>query len=314
LDGVMSTETARRQDAPALVGIERIAAAVDFHPEGEDAAVLGAVIAHATGGDLLLAAIEPDRPFVIPGVDRRSMRRQTASMLGRARDSLTPGARIIVDRDLSIARGISRVIDKQHRQLLVCGSSRCGPAGEVSIGRTTRQLLDRVPCSLAIAPRGLSADRELQFARIGVGFDGGDESRAALAVAATIARGAGAELLVRGVVDDQLPSLGWPGWWRGPIREAWREVMGEEVASMRTLIDDAISQLGVPVTAEVKRDVPAASLSELSGDVDLLVIGSRRWGPLARLLLRGTGEALVHGSRCALLVVPRPHDDRSDAG
>jgi nucleotide-binding universal stress UspA family protein len=39
---------------------------------------------------------------------------------------------------------------------------------------------------------------------------------------------------------------------------------------------------------------------------DLLVIGSRRWGALAGLLLGGTGEALAHGAYCSLLFVPRP--------
>jgi nucleotide-binding universal stress UspA family protein len=64
--------------------------------------------------------------------------------------------------------------------------------------------------------------------------------------------------------------------------------------------------LPVPVTATVDRDVPAASLLDLSAATDLLVIGSRRWGPLARLLLGGTGEALVHGAQCSVLIVPRP--------
>ena len=179
----------------------------------------------------------------------------------------------------------------------------------MSIGRTTRQLLDHVHCSLAIAPRGLKDQAEFKLARVGVGFDGGPESRAALAVAATIASGAGAELRILGVVDDRLPSLGWPGIWIEPIKESWQEVMDDEVTSMRGLIDAAAASLPIPVAADVKRDVPSAALTEFSHDVDLLVVGSRRWGPLARLLLGGTGEALVRGSRCSLLIVPRPETD-----
>ncbi|HEY6522837.1 MAG TPA: hypothetical protein VIY10_03655 [Solirubrobacteraceae bacterium] len=37
----------------------------------------------------------------------------------------------------------------------------------------------------------------------------------------------------------------------------------------------------------------------------LEVIGSRRWGPLARLLLGGTGGAR-RGAHCSLLIAPRP--------
>ena len=205
-------------DAVPVAALERIAAALDLGPEGDDAAVLAAAITRATGGDLLLLAIEPDLPLLVPGLDRKSIRQETTKMLSGRRDALAPAARTIVDSDISIARAIKRIIDQQHRQLLACGSSRHGPAGQVSLGRTTRQLIDRVPCSLALAPRGLSAGGELTFARIGVGFEGGAESRAALAIAAALAQRSGAELLVRGVVDDQMPSLGWPGLWLGPIQ------------------------------------------------------------------------------------------------
>ena len=49
-------------------------------------------------------------------------------------------------------------------------------------------------------------------------------------------------------------------------------------------------------------------LLKLSGELDLLVIGSRRWGAVARLMLGSTGEALMHGARCPVLVVPRPQE------
>jgi nucleotide-binding universal stress UspA family protein len=60
---------------------------------------------------------------------------------------------------------------------------------------------------------------------------------------------------------------------------------------------------------EVRRGRPAALLDQLSVEVDLLVLGSRRWGPLTRVLLGGTGEALMHGARSSVMVVPRPRAD-----
>jgi nucleotide-binding universal stress UspA family protein len=56
------------------------------------------------------------------------------------------------------------------------------------------------------------------------------------------------------------------------------------------------------------RGRPADRLLELCADVDLLVIGSRRWGAVARLMLGSTGEALMHDASCPVLVVPRPHE------
>jgi nucleotide-binding universal stress UspA family protein len=288
-----------------LQPIEHVAAAVDPYPPGQDAAALGSAVAAATGADLMLLAIEPDLPLIIPGLDFQRMRRETENMLKQTRSMWAPNARVVVDTDISIARGIRRVMRHHYRQLLAVGSSRHGPLGEVSLARDTRQLLDHLGCPLAIAPRGLS-ESEVKLRRIGVGFDGDAESEAALATAATIASGCGAQLIVRGVIDDRVPALGWPRLWGAAVLEAWKEVMDEEAEKLRNQIQTAVSELGLTAGVQVTRGRSAASLRELSGEVDLLVIGSRRWGPMARLLLGGTGEALVHGAHCSLLVVPRP--------
>lgn len=292
------------------IRLERIAAAVDSHPGGDDAAVLAAALSRAVDGDLILASIEPELALAIPGADAQRLRRETTAMLERTRDALAPAARPAVDSDLSAARGLRRVLSEQDRQLVVCGSSHRGDPGRVSIGHTARQLVEDQRCALAIAPRGLSGHGELAIRRVGVGYDGSPEARAALAWAATIAGGTGADLTVRGVIDDRVPALGWPSLWIEPFRECWDEVMDEEAETLHAGIEAATAGLWAPLTVTVERDTSAASLLDLSLTCDLLVIGSRRWGPVARLLLGGTGEALVHGAYCSLLIVPRPETER----
>jgi nucleotide-binding universal stress UspA family protein len=52
---------------------------------------------------------------------------------------------------------------------------------------------------------------------------------------------------------------------------------------------------------------PAETLAEACGDgVDLLVAGSRRYGPLARVLLGSASAKLIELSPSPVLVVPRP--------
>ncbi len=46
---------------------------------------------------------------------------------------------------------------------------------------------------------------------------------------------------------------------------------------------------------------PAEVLQDVSEQVHLLVIGSRRWGVVARVLLDSVGEALLHGAGCSVL-------------
>ena len=47
-------------------------------------------------------------------------------------------------------------------------------------------------------------------------------------------------------------------------------------------------------------------LAAFGEDLDLLVVGSRSYGPVKRLVLGSTSEYLERHARCSLLVLPRP--------
>ncbi|HEX5193195.1 MAG TPA: universal stress protein [Solirubrobacteraceae bacterium] len=302
----MSTETQRSPSTQSAPRIQRIAAAVDDRLEGRDAAVLVRELAAATGAEPMLIAIEHDIAMLLPLADWDAIRRDTMRMLHRLRDELVPGARTAAGRDTSIVRGLEQIVARDHRQLLVLGSSRRGLDQKVSIGHTTRQLINDLACPLAVAPRGLSTRPEFALRRIAVGFDGGPHAAAALVIGQQLAQGAGAELHVLGAVDDRIP---WPTWaemWLQPFRDEWREAIDGQVADLEHTIDAAVADVRVTVYPQVVRDVPSKALTAMSEQVDLVVIGSRRWGSAARLLLGGTGEALVRECRAPLLIVPAP--------
>ncbi|MGO9884821.1 MAG: universal stress protein, partial [Solirubrobacteraceae bacterium] len=84
------------------------------------------------------------------------------------------------------------------------------------------------------------------------------------------------------------------------------ETIVEEEQRLHDQALAAVRNLGANASAEVLSGRPADALLALSNDVDLLVIGSRRWGPSARVLLGTTGEALLHDAACSVLTVPRP--------
>ncbi len=174
------------------VAIGRVAVAVDPHSGGQDAAVLGSAIAGAMEAETMLLTVEPDLRLILPGLDSKQMRRNTEAMLVNTRQSVAPEARMRIDTDLSTARGLKRLAARERCHVLAVGSSRRGPDGQVTIGRLTRQLFDELGCAVAIAPRRLSRRPELVLTKIGVAFDDGPESRAALGTAAAIAVGCGA--------------------------------------------------------------------------------------------------------------------------
>lgn len=281
----------------------RLAVGVNGHPEGRDAAALAATLASATGADVMLVAVVSN-PLVIPlgGMSWRSLHKQAHATLAETRDALVPHARMVIETDVSVARALERVVRREHRDLLVVGSSRHAPEGRVRIGKRTRQLLGHAACALAVAPRGMHHDTKTNLTRIGVGYDGSPESEAALALAASISLAAGAQLLVRGVVDDRISTAGWSAAGGMPDLPERRNLAQAEVEALLEKTQNAVRAAGAHAEPEVQLGRPADGLLELCASVDLLVIGSRRWGPIARVILGSTGETLLHGASCPILV------------
>src|SRR5271167_664146 len=135
------------------LSINRIAVGVDGHPEGRDAVVLGAAIASVTGAELMLVAIHR-RPLVpvSHAISWKGEEERARAVLAEARDAHAADARIVIETDSSVPRALERVARREHRDLLVVGSSRQAPQGQVQIGKRTRQLLGHFESALAIAP------------------------------------------------------------------------------------------------------------------------------------------------------------------
>jgi nucleotide-binding universal stress UspA family protein len=318
---VVDTQPRQRGRQSAL---SRIAVGIDGFDGGNDAALLGQVLADATGADLLLTAVLVDPLVVMPEVmSWETVHKEAETAVRAARDKLAPGARVKVETDLFVARALERVVRQDRRDLLVVGSSRFGNPEKITIGRCTRQLLQDARYALAVAPKGYAEAAEApRLRRIAVGYDGGPEAAKALTLAGRLARSAGAELVVCGVVDDRVrqlgwsrlgtgavivPALGWEAIGSAGVTPDWEQAVSEAEERLHAELASAVGSATEPdVVTEVRRGRPASALLELCHDVDLMVIGSRRWGPVARLLLGSTGEALLHGARCPVLLVPRP--------
>ncbi len=292
-----------RQSSDART-ITRIAVGVDEYPEGRDAAALGAALSRVMRAELMLATVQSPPLVPLPSdMGWKNLREGAQVRLREIRDVFAPEARTVTETDFSIARALHRVVRDHHRDLLVLGSSRHGREGRVRIGKRTRQLLCHFECALAVAPRGMHAQPDFGVRNIGVGYDGSPESESALALAGAIAVAAGAELHVCGVVDDRFPPI---AVFSGAVLGEWDDVIREEIDRVRGTLSPAARATGARARVEVTRGRPANALLALSARVDLLVIGSRRWGPAARLLLGSTGEAVMHDAACAMLAVPRP--------
>jgi nucleotide-binding universal stress UspA family protein len=291
---------AGRRSAPTLIGV-----AVDGSAASPDAVLLGSLLARATDAELMLIGIheEPLVPLALPGgMSWNALETRARTTLTAARDSLAPDARITVHTDALVWRGLRHVVRREHRDLLVVGSAHDADTGRVRLGRTAGELLGHLECPLAIAPSGFRQRAKQTLDRIGVGFDDTPESHAALDLAASIAAHAGATLEVRGVIDDRVA---------GGLRTEQITLEGDaltdrQLTSAFERDRAATAGTGVATNLEVVVGMPTDVLSELCGEVDLLVLGSGHSSPRGRVQPGSTGRGMLGLATCPLLVVPRP--------
>jgi len=278
---------------------KRIVVGAEESPEGRDAVALGAAIADVTGcGLTLLGAFTPYLIASGSEMDRRTQVRETERHLQAARRRFAPSAHIEAAAATDPARALLESAERWHADLIVIGSSSRAPAGHCAIGRTGRSLLEARPPALAIAARGLS-ERGAQLSTIAVGFDGGAESGRALEFADLLAAAADAQLLIRTVNRDPTPRLLHSDLLTSEFRHELHDGV-EHDALM--LAEQGAAKTAARSSAEASIGEPSVVFRELSGEVDVVVIGSRRWGPVAHHILGGVGEALAAGCGASLII------------
>jgi nucleotide-binding universal stress UspA family protein len=294
--------------------LHKVLVGVDGTPSGRDAVVLARALAAADDADIVLvgAYTDPLLPFP-PGLRRDShLARDVERLLLAVREELAPSARTHVKADLSPGRALCHVIPDEHADLLVLGSSRRVADGCAGVGRTGRQALHGAGCAIALAAHGIAA-RESDFSlrRIVVGVDRSPEADAALTLACSLADAAGARLTAVSVVDDRLPATMAPAGMAVELVQ-WDELVGTHREQTERLLAELAERMPALET-ELRVGEPAEELAAAAADADLLVVGSRRWGPFSRLVVGSTGEELVREAPCSLLLVPRPAEAKAGA-
>lgn len=192
---------------------------------------------------------------------------------------------------------MTEIAEAEEVDLVVVGSPHRGAIGRALIGSVAESLLHGAPCAAVVAPRGYAAERHEPFRQIAVAYDGTPEAKAALRRAEAVATGTGATLEIITVVAPPVAMPGVVGY--TPIDPPEPDkILNEAVNS----VDDKLAAHGRRLDGP-----PARTLAEACEDgIDLLVTGSRRYGPVMRVLLGSVSTQLIHMAPCPVLVEPRP--------
>jgi len=201
----------------------------------------------------------------------------------------------------SPADTLQALAERGEADLVVLGSTHHAAFGSVAPGSVAERLLKGARCRLVIAPVGYGRQDHTQdrLRVVAVGYDAMAESQAALEEAATLARKFGASMRVIGVMTPT-PPLG---------AAAAAQAEAEAGPDFQTRLHDAVAALEPELRAlpVIEKGDPMEKLREAAAmGVDLLVLGSRGFGPVMRLLIGSVSSRVIRGAPCPVLVVPRP--------
>jgi nucleotide-binding universal stress UspA family protein len=266
---------------------QRTIVAYDGSDRAEDALALALRLRDPDGGELILACAVTERPW------RRGSADAVLPPLEAARREVPAGIRVALRAPAasSPARALTELAEAEHADLVVIGSSRRSPSGRIWLERTAGRLLQGAPCAVAVAPANVREPGT--FHHIGIAYDGSPEATGALAAGYELAARTGAAVTVL---------------------YALPELTATEHDSMRArreaqeMLDAAAEAAPAGVNPRtVLLHGPAGKVigDACDGVVDLLVTGSRGYGPLQRALLGSVAEALMEGATFPVLVLPR---------
>ncbi len=279
-----------------------IVVGVDGREGGRDALALGERLRAIFGGDLIAVNAYPYDLFTRRGAspDFESIMHANASdMVAEELKHTGVKARAVAMPDGSPARALHKAAKWHDANVIVVGSDQHGPIGRVLAGDVTRGTLHGALCPVVVAPRRY-AEQAKDLETIGVGYDGSPEAHAAARLARDLAVETGARLRVISVLEPPTPGGG------GLTYDTdWAEKADAVRAEAQRQLDELLAELGETSGGEVVIGDPADELSYAANEFDLLVTGSRDYGPLRHVMLGSTSSKLVHRAPCPVLVLTR---------
>lgn len=266
-----------------------IVVGIDAHGDGHHEQIALAKNLLRRGGRLTLAHVLTSGNCAGRGTgsalsERESVARHLETI--RAQTQLTGRVRCV--RSSSVGHGLRQLAKELRADLLVIGQAGQDTPEPSAGGNDTLSSLNGAPCAVAVVrPGGRVWVRD-----VGVGYDGSLESEHALEVAKGIAGEHAASVAACEAVSDRAREFG-P---HAEPSDEWDE----------SRLDDAHARIeSLGIAGRVAYGVPSDELTDFSATIDLLVIGSRGFGPTGRLVHGNTSRRLAQRARCSLLILPR---------
>jgi nucleotide-binding universal stress UspA family protein len=204
---------------------------------------------------------------------------------------------------------LHELAEYERAELIVFGAARETLGNRLRVSLMER-MVHGAPCAVAVAPPGyarVKADpggSPSRLRRIGVGFSSSKEGLAAIVLAGELAGRVGGT--VRAIAGAGLePALASHAFSSPTLAEIEAEMFADTERTLVRVCEEFDADNGIPIEHETVRGDPSSVLLERSRHLDMLVLGSRAYGPLRHVFLGSVSAPTMREAHCPVLVVPR---------
>lgn len=287
-----TSDSAYRRHVSSTGGI---VCGVDHSPGARSAARFAAALADRLALPLVLVhVVQPPIPQSELGMAARTtdavvieeLRKAGVSLLEAVAEELGPGREVVAElRFGGASEALEAVAESAGAELVVVGTRGLGAVSSLLLGSVSRRLAAHGPCPTVVVPE---TGATVGDAPIVCAVDESEESRAALATAATLSERLDATLVLAHATPDDAPTE-----------------KGEELLARLAGESDLVR----PVERLLLRGDPAEAVvaAATARGAEMIVIGSRGRGALASAALGSVSSAVATRARCAVTIVRSAH-------
>jgi len=278
---------------------------------GRDALGLGRMLARTGDVTLTVCAVVPQTwdypsPARVDAEYAAFLKQYTEDAIAEAREFLGDEVRAEYTSTSasSASEGLIAAATEKDAALIALGSARHGPLGRFTVGGIATEMLHVSPVPVALAPRGYRPSSGARLRRVTCAFSGSTQSQSAFDAAVQLSGRHGVPLrLTTFVVRDRqmYPSqVGYDA--ERLVAEQWRtQALEAQEKALATLPDDVVVEAGIVEGRDWEDALDSLPWEE--GEV--LVVGSSRLGPVARVFLGSSSTKIIRSSPVPVVVIPR---------
>ena len=236
---------------------------------------------------------------------KRSALDEARSIVDEARAALAPRG-LPIETDIAVGDPKTEIVRmSEEAALLVLGARGLGPIKRFLLGSVSQSVARHAPCPVLVVKGRPGRPRNVLIA-----LDGSEDSFEAVRFVESLGLPRQTKLRLHSVVEPIRYPASAPQALRARLVRIIRELEAERRGELEKVLEQTARQLDDKITRVSRSTSTGDPASEILAtaaryDTDLIVVGARGLGGMARLLLGSVSEKVLRHARCPVLIVKR---------